>query len=112
MARHFRRPCLVAPDVQARVEEVRSMKLMSQRRAEEFARLLETNGHTDDPVTAPLLTVVDALTEVPAVPGPRPEFRAALRQRLLAVAAVQAANPVAERPVDRVRPASGPWTVQ
>ncbi len=88
------------------------MKLMPQRRAEEFARLLETNGHTDDPVTAPLLTVVDALTEVPAVPGPRPEFRAALRQRLVAVAAVQAASPATERAVDRVRAAGSSWKVQ
>jgi hypothetical protein len=88
------------------------MKLMPQRRAEEFAQLLETNGHTDDPVTAPLLTVVDALTEVPATPGPRPEFRAALRQRLVAVAAVQAANPEVERPLARVRTASGTWKVQ
>ncbi|HMC68872.1 MAG TPA: hypothetical protein VKJ07_06955, partial [Mycobacteriales bacterium] len=69
------------------------MKLMSQRRADEFALLLDTDGRTDDPVAAPLLTVVDALSQVPAVPGPRPEFRAALRQRLVAVAAVQAANP-------------------
>jgi len=88
------------------------MKLMPQRRAEEFARLLETKGRTDDPVTAPLLTVVDALTEVPATPGPRPEFRAALRQRLLAVAAVQAANPTTESTVDRVRAAGSSWKVQ
>lgn len=88
------------------------MKLMPQHRADEFARLLETDGHTDDPVTAPLLMVVDALTEVPAVPGPRPEFRAALRQRLVAVAAVQAANPVVERPLVRVRAASSTWKVQ
>jgi len=88
------------------------MKLMPQRRAEEFARLLETQGRTDDPVTAPLLTVVDALTEVPATPGPRPEFRAALRQRLVAVAAVQAANPTTERTVDRVRAAGSSWKVQ
>jgi len=88
------------------------MKLMPQRRAEEFARLLETQGQTDDPVTAPLLTVVDALTEVPATPGPRPEFRAALRQRLVAVAAVQAATPTTERTVDRVRAAGSSWKVQ
>lgn len=88
------------------------MKLMPQRRAEEFARLLETDGHTDDPVTAPLLTVVDALTEVPAVPGPRPEFRAALRQRLVAVAAVQATSPATERPLERVRAAGSSWKVQ
>lgn len=88
------------------------MKLMPQHRAEEFARLLETNGRTDDPVTAPLLTVVDALTEVPATPGPRPEFRAALRQRLVAVAAVQAANPTTERTVERVRAAGSSWKVQ
>lgn len=88
------------------------MKLMPQRRAEEFAWLLETQGRTDDPVTAPLLTVVDALTEVPATPAPRPEFRAALRQRLVAVAAVQAANPTTERTVDRVRAAGSSWKVQ
>ena len=88
------------------------MKLMPQHRAEEFARLLETGARTDDPVTAPLLTVADALTEVPAVPGPRPEFRAALRQRLVAVAAVQAATPTTERAVDRVRAAGSSWKVQ
>jgi hypothetical protein len=88
------------------------MKLMPQHRADEFARLLETDGHTDDPVTAPLLTVVDALTEVPAAPGPRPEFRAALRQRLVAVAAVQAASPVTERPLARVRAAGTTWAFQ
>jgi len=88
------------------------MKLMPQHRADEFARLLETGARTDDPVTAPLFTVVDALTEVPATPGPRPEFRAALRQRLVAVAAVQAANPVVERPLTRARTATGTWKVQ
>jgi hypothetical protein len=88
------------------------MMLTPQRRADEFARLLETHGRTDDPVTAPLLTVVDALTEVPAVPGPRPEFRTALRQRLVAVAAVQAANPVVERPFERVRAAGTTWAFQ
>jgi hypothetical protein len=88
------------------------MKLTPQRRADEFARLLETKGHTDDPVTAPLLTVVDALTEVPAVPGPRPEFRAALRQRLVAVAAVQATSPATERPLQRVRAAGTTWAFQ
>ncbi|MBV9099318.1 MAG: hypothetical protein JO079_14800 [Frankiaceae bacterium] len=88
------------------------MKLMPQHRADEFARLLETGARTDDPVTAPLLTVANALTEVPAVPGPRPEFRAALRQRLVAVAAVQAASPATERPIERVRAASSSWKVQ
>jgi hypothetical protein len=88
------------------------MKLTPKRRADEFARLLETKGRTDDPVTAPLLTVVDALTEVPGIPGPRPEFRAALRQRLVAVAAVQAATPVLDRRLDRVRAAGTTWRVQ
>jgi hypothetical protein len=88
------------------------MKLMSQRRADEFALLLDTDGRTDDPVAAPLLTVVDALSQVPAVPGPRPEFRAALRQRLVAVAAVQAASPTTERPLERVRAAGTTWAFQ
>jgi hypothetical protein len=112
MARYLHRPCLVARDVQENVEEVRTMKLTTQRRADEFALLLETGRRTDDPVAAPLLTVVDALTEVPVVPGPRPEFRAALRQRLVAVAAVQAANPVTESRLDRVRAAGTTWTFQ
>jgi len=88
------------------------MKLTSQRRADEFARLLETGARTDDPVAAPLLTVVGALTEVPTAPGPRPEFRTALRQRLVAVAAVQAANPAVDRPLARVRAAGTTWAFQ
>jgi Domain of unknown function (DUF5667) len=94
------------------MEEVRSMKLTPQRRADEFAQLLVTGRRTDDPVTAPLLTVVDALAEVPATPGPRPEFRTALRQRLVAVAAVQVASPVVESPFQRARAAGGTWRVQ
>lgn len=59
------------------------------RRAEAFAALLDRPQRTDDPALAPYLALAGALQAVPAAPGPRPEFRAALRQRLVAVAAVQ-----------------------
>jgi hypothetical protein len=70
------------------------MNITSTRRADEFSRLLESDSRTDDPVTGPLLAVADALRSVPTVDGPRPEFRTALRQRLVAVATVQGVAPV------------------
>ena len=67
------------------------MNITSTRRADEFNRLLELDGRTDDPVTGPMLAVAEALRAVPMAEGPRPEFRTALRQRLVAVATVQGA---------------------
>ena len=40
------------------------MNLTSSRRADEFSRLLETDGRTDDPVTGPMLALAEALRTV------------------------------------------------
>jgi uncharacterized protein DUF5667 len=65
------------------------------RRADEFARLLDTAGAagrgasvtTTDPALAPLVGLAQALRTLPL--GPTPDFRDGLRQRLVAVATVQ-----------------------
>jgi hypothetical protein len=88
------------------------MNLTTTRRAEEFHRLLESPVRGDDPVTGPMLAVADALRVVPDAPGPRPEFRAALRQRLVAVATVQGVGAPAESPLQRARSAGSTWKVQ
>jgi hypothetical protein len=106
MARHLRGDRLVE-----RTEGGQSMNLTSTRRADEFSRLLETNGRTDDPVTGPMLAVAEALRAVLVDDSPRPEFRAALRQRLVAVATVQSVA-AAETPIQRARNAGGTWKVQ
>lgn len=87
------------------------MNITSTRRADEFDRLLETDARTDDPVAGPMLAVAEALRAVPMTDGPRPEFRTALRQRLVAVATVQGVG-APEKPLERVRAASGTWKVQ
>src|SRR3954462_12243904 len=93
-------------------EEVESMSLSpTRRRAEDFARLLDSGARTDDPVTAPLLAVSAALGALPAAAGPRPEFRDALRRRVVAVAAVQGVGEP-ETPTSRLRAASSTWRVQ
>jgi hypothetical protein len=102
VARHGR----VCPDA----EEVRAMSLMpTTRRAEEFARLLENGRRTDDPVVAPLTALATALQAVPQIPAPRDEFRAALRQRLVAVATVAPAAEPEASPVTRLREAGATW---
>jgi hypothetical protein len=90
------------------------MNLTSNRRAEELHRLLESDVRDDSPVTGPLLAVADALREVPQAPAPSAEFRTALRQRLLAVAAVQGvgANAEPESTLQRARSAGSTWKVQ
>lgn len=88
------------------------MNLNNGRRADEFDRLLDSGARTDDPVAAPLLSVATALRELPDVPAPRPEFRAALRQRLVAVATVQGVGATAETPLQRARAAGSTWRVQ
>jgi Domain of unknown function (DUF5667) len=77
---------------------------LDRRRAIGFALVLERRDRFADPRFAPLLTVVDSMRAV-AEPGPspRPEFRDALRVRLLAAAAAPAvtasgAPPAAQRP--------------
>lgn len=65
---------------------------LERRRAEQFARAVAHGGSTSDPALEPLLRVVETLRPVSeGGPQPSPEFRDALRQRLLAVAAVQPA---------------------
>src|SRR3954451_16822805 len=62
---------------------------------ERFARLLEPSSSAaaiDDPSMAGLVNITAALRSVgrtPGLPVPDPDFRAALRQRLVAVAPVQ-----------------------
>lgn len=80
------------------------MSLTSSRRAEQFARLLESGAQPDEP----MLALADALRAIPRQPGPAPEFRAALRQRLVAVAAVQDRTEPAS-PASRVREALSSW---
>ena len=84
---------------------------LTSRRADEFDRLIASGERTDDPTDAPMLAVTTALRQVPTVPAPRAEFRTQLRQRLVAVAAVQV--PEAEvSPVTKVREATRTWRVQ
>lgn len=82
----------------------------SQRRAEEFARLLEGGGRTEDPALAPLVTLASALQALPV--GPRPEFRDSLRQRLVAVAAVQAEPAPAPTATEKARDWVSSWRGQ
>ena len=90
------------------------MNLTSSRRADEFSRLLESDARTDDPVTGPMLALAEALRAVPVADeaaAPRPEFRTALRQRLVAVATVQGVGAV-ETPMQRARAAGTTWAFQ
>ena len=82
------------------------------RRADEFARLLDAPARTDDPAVAPYLALASALRAVPAAAGPSPEFRTALRQRLVAVATVQPAGSVVESAGVKWRTATATWKVQ
>src|SRR3954449_3987551 len=106
MARHLHGRRVVAPS-----EGGQSMNITSTRRADEFNRLLELDGRTDDPVAGPMLAVAEALRAVPTAEGPRPEFRTALRQRLVAVATVQGVG-ATEKPLQRARAAGSSWKVQ
>jgi hypothetical protein len=71
------------------------VKAVKVRPDERFARLLEISSSasaTDDPEMAPLMNLASALRvagQAPGLPMPDPAFRAALRQRLVAVATVQ-----------------------
>src|SRR3954468_13690823 len=106
MVRHLYGRRVVAPS-----EGGQSMNITSTRRADEFNRLLELDGRTDDPVAGPMLAVAEALRAVPMAEGPRPEFRTALRQRLVAVATVQGVG-ATEKPLQRARAAGSSWKVQ
>ena len=82
------------------------------RRAELFNELLETAGRTDDPDVAPTLALATALRAMPTAAPARPEFRDALRQRLMAVAAVQGVGEVAQSPAAKVRELGSTWRFQ
>lgn len=85
----------------------------SAKLAEEFAAALEGRGVASarrDPALAPLLTLAQSLQSVPLAPAP--EFRDALRQRLLAVAAVAPAATPADTPLERARTWVEGWRVQ
>jgi hypothetical protein len=79
----------------------------TRREADRFAALLEHDRPTpaDDPELAALAALAEALAEVAPPSAPRPEFRTALRQRLVAVATVQPPGTVAAEPADDRTPA-------
>lgn len=87
------------------------MPTPGNRRANEFAALLEQPARTDDPALEPYLALATALRAVPAPAGPSADFRAGLRQRLVAVATVQG---VAQPPTAaaRIRAAGITWNFQ
>ena len=87
------------------------MSLSTKKRAQEFADLLERDARTDDPDLAPLVALGTALRSASTVDGPAPEFRTALRQRLVAVATVQGVGETASVST-RVRESAGAWRVQ
>jgi hypothetical protein len=67
-----------------------------RRRREVFAGLVDGRATPDDASIAALGNIADALRTMGRSvtrPGPDPEFRSALRQRLVAVATVQASGP-------------------
>jgi hypothetical protein len=77
----------------------RSALFGRRRRAEQFAQLLDGDASQpalvatrNDPHLAPLIELATALRSVPL--GPTPDFRSTLRQRLVAVAAVQGVGEV------------------
>ncbi|MDQ1695835.1 MAG: hypothetical protein QOJ03_1188 [Frankiaceae bacterium] len=84
---------------------------LTSRRAELFAALLDDDSRSDDPVVAPFAALARSLTVLPAPAGPTPEFRSALRQRLVAVATVQGVAEAAS-PATRLREAGGTWKFQ
>lgn len=87
------------------------MPTPGNRRANEFAALLERPARTDDPELAPYVALAGALRAVHVTAGPSPEFRTALRQRLVAVATVQGV-PQPESAMQRVRAAGITWNFQ
>jgi uncharacterized protein DUF5667 len=81
------------------------------RRAAQFAALLDAPARTDDPELAPYVALAGALRAVPVAAGPTPEFRDALRQRLVAVATVQGVGQP-ESTVARIRATGITWNFQ
>jgi hypothetical protein len=88
------------------------MPTPGNRRAAQFAALLDAPARTDDPELAPYVALAGALRVVPVVAGPTPEFRDALRQRLVAVASVQGVGQPQQGAVARMRAAGITWNFQ
>jgi hypothetical protein len=83
------------------------------RLAEEFAAALEGRGVASarrDPALAPLLALAEGLQSVPLAPAP--DFRDALRRRLVAVAGVAPVAVDPPSPLDRARTWVDGWRVQ
>jgi hypothetical protein len=87
------------------------MPTTNNRRANDFAALLERPARTADPALAPYLALATALRAVPTPAGPSPEFRGALRQRLVAVATVQGIGQP-QTATARIREAGITWNFQ
>ncbi len=83
------------------------------RLAEEFAAALEGRGGVGahrDPALAPLLSLARGMQALPL--GPTPDFRDALRTRLVAVATVGAAAVPAPTPWERLQEVLRTWRMQ
>jgi hypothetical protein len=88
---------------------------VTSRRAEHFAAVLDGRATADDMTVGPLVALAGALGAVggAATLSPSPDFRAALRQRLVAVAAVQGIGATAApAPAPRLRELGSSWRVQ
>ena len=88
------------------------MPTPGNRRAAQFAAMLDAPERTDDPALAPYLALAGALRAVPVSTGPSPEFRQALRQRLMAVATVQGVGAPDLGATARLRQAGITWNFQ
>lgn len=88
------------------------MPTPGNRRADQFAALLDSSARSADPELAPYMALAGALRAVPAPAGPSPEFRDALRQRLVAVATVQGVGQPHAGAVTRLRQAGITWNFQ
>jgi hypothetical protein len=88
------------------------MPTPGNRRAAQFAALLDAPERSDDPALAPYLELAGALRAVRVSTGPTPEFRQALRQRLVAVATVQGVGAPDLGATARLRQAGITWNFQ
>jgi len=121
MARHLRGVSLVdpvdevCPDLDSGRQPGEVLAMMptpGNRRAAQFAALLDAPQRTADPAMAPYLALAGALQAVRVTTGPSPEFRTALRQRLMAVATVQGVGAPDLGAAARLRQAGITWNFQ
>lgn len=82
---------------------------LSRRRAEDFARRLDS-GLAPDPTVASLFTLADELATIPF--GPDADFRGGLRRRLVAIAAVPPPQLVRPGRADRLDEFLTGWRAQ